>query len=120
VGRAPCLHYTLTFALQLRKNRGKTSVIFSEIFLVEQCWARFDKLTCFPFGIGLDWPVEPGCPWLARHATGVNPQSAYVSAELPKLGFPDNGKLVFKPAVRVLMCSLKNGTPKSSCICLLP
>ena len=74
MGRAPYLHYTLAFALQLKKNCGKRLSAFPKASYLN-CLARFDKFACLYFGIDLDWPVEPGGPWLARQATGVNPRS---------------------------------------------
>ena len=52
----------------------------------------------------------PCRPWLSRKATG----SVQVSAELPT-----SANLDSKLAVRALMWSANNGTPRSSCICLL-
>jgi hypothetical protein len=40
VGRAPSLHYTLAFALQLRKKHGKNSVSVAEKRQDGQRWAR--------------------------------------------------------------------------------
>jgi hypothetical protein len=36
-----------------------------------------------PFYSDLDWPLESGHPLLARQATSVNPQTVYVSTDLP-------------------------------------
>jgi hypothetical protein len=41
--------YTPAFALQLRKNHGKTSVVVAEKRLTEDCWARFVWSTWWPF-----------------------------------------------------------------------
>jgi hypothetical protein len=56
------LHYTLAFALRLRKNHGKTSVRVAEKWLAEQRWARFVLSISLPF-YGLSvlacWPQSP-------------------------------------------------------------
>jgi hypothetical protein len=49
----PCpvfaLVYTPAFALQLRKNHGKTSVGVAEKRPTEDCWAQFVWSTWWPF-----------------------------------------------------------------------
>jgi len=37
-GRTLSVYYTLTFALQLRNNQGKTSGTLSERYVAEWCW----------------------------------------------------------------------------------
>ena len=76
-GRAPSLHYTLAFALQLRKSHGKNLSQGSRkvpgghdsINRLGGCFSRLDRLSNF---------LQP---WLELQVTRVNPRSAQVSAE---------------------------------------
>jgi hypothetical protein len=70
-------------------------------------------------GDGLDWPAGPCRPWLSRQATGsILGQRKYLPSCSTR-GFPASAKLNLKLEVRALMWSANNGTPRSSCICLL-
>ena len=66
------------------------------------------------------WPRLACCPcrpWLSRQATGSTlGQRKYL---LSTRGFPTSANLEAKLAVRAFMWSANNGTPRSSCICLL-
>jgi len=68
---------------------------------------RWPRLAC--------WPLPP---FAFASGDGVNPRSAYLPSCRTR-GFPTSANFESKLAVRALMWSANNGTPRSSCICLL-
>ena len=70
-------------------------------------------------GDGLDWPACPSRPWLSRQSTGSTLGQIKYLPSCRTRGFPTSSNLESKLAVRALMWSANNGTPRSSCICLL-
>jgi hypothetical protein len=65
------------------------------------------------------WPAGLHRPWLSRQATGSTlGQSKYLPSCRTR-GFPTSANFESKLAVRALIWSANNGTPRSSCICLL-
>ena len=74
-GRAPSLHYTLAFTLQLRKNYRKASVRFVES--VQRNSAGHDSFSQLGsrFTGCLDWPADLHRPQLAFQDSRVSPQS---------------------------------------------
>ena len=74
VPRLCIIIYTPAFALQLRKNYGKTSVMVAEKCLTAQCWARFVQSSCGRFMGCLDWPVTdvPRCTSSNAKTRGLN------------------------------------------------
>jgi hypothetical protein len=94
---------TLAFALQLRKNHGKTSVRVTEARSAD----------------GLDWPAGLCRPWLSRLATGSTlGQHKYLPSCCTR-GFPTSANFESKLSVWALVWLANSGTPRSSCICLL-
>ena len=70
-------------------------------------------------GDGLDWPTGLCSPSLSRQVTGsILGQRKYLPSCRTR-GFPTSANSEPKLAVRALMWSANNGTPRSSCICLL-
>jgi hypothetical protein len=69
-------------------------------------------------GDGLDWPAGPCRSWLSCQATrSALGQRKYLPSTR---GFPTSANFESKLADRALMWSANSGTPRSSCICLLP
>ena len=114
-GRVHCLHYILTFTLQLRKNNGKTYMV-PEKCLAEQCQAWFFVSNWPPFVlvfISLMTSVahkRPGSTLIQR--------KYLPSCRNKELPTPRN--LESKFFVRALMWSAKYILPRSSWIFLLP
>ena len=91
--------YTLAFALQLRKNHGKTCQgnrralgwsVPNAIHLVDLAIA----------GDGLDWPAGPCRPWLSRQATGSTLVQRKYLPSCRTSGFPTSANFDSKLAVR--------------------
>ena len=87
VHRLCIIIYTKAFALQLRKNHGKTSTGVAEKCLTKQCWTRFVWSTWWPFY---------GWPWLA---CWPSPTLTCASGD------------VSQPSVRYLPSCLTKGLP---------
>ena len=110
--------YTPAFALQLRKNHGKTSVGVAEKRLTEQCWPRFVWSTWWPF-YGRHRPACWPSPTLSCASGDLGQPSVRYLPSCRTKGFPAPSKFESKPSVRDLIWSAKNETPESSWICLL-
>jgi hypothetical protein len=117
-GRAPSCHYTLAFALQLRKitehlSQGSRKVLGcsapNTIRLVDLANA----------GDGLDWSVGSRHPRLTPKASGPTLGQCRYLPSCHTRGFPTPANFESKLAVRALTWSANSGTPRSSCICLL-
>jgi len=70
-------------------------------------------------GDGLDWSAAPCRPWLWRKATGSTLGQLKCLPSCRTREFPTSANFESKLSVRTLMWSANNGTPRSSCICLL-
>jgi len=116
-GRTPTFH---PIPWHLLYNCGKSRK--TSVRVAERRSADPNKIRLVDLAIasdGLDWPTAPCRPWLSRQATGsILGQRKYLPS-CRTSGFPTSANFESKLAVRALMWSAKNGTPRSSCICLL-
>jgi len=108
--------YTLAFSLQLKKSR-KPSVRVAETRSADPNAIRFVDMAIV--GDGFDWPAAPCRPWFSRQATGSTLGQRKYLPNCRTMGFHTSDNFESKLSVRALMWSAKNGTPRSSCICLL-
>jgi hypothetical protein len=65
------------------------------------------------------WPAGPCRPWLSRQETGSTLGERKYLPSCRTKGFPTSADFESKLAVRALIWSANNGTPRSSCICPL-
>jgi hypothetical protein len=101
--------------LTTEENHGKTQSGYPKG--ARQISAEHDSFS--RLGHCARWPRLACRPWLSRQATGSTlGQRKYLPSYRTR-GFPPSANFESKLAVRALMWSANNGTPRSSCICLL-
>ena len=118
----PCPDFascTPAFALQLRKNHGKTLSQGNRRALGLSSSNAIPLVDLASVGDDLDWPAGPCCHWLSRQTTGSTLGKRKYLPTCSTRGFPTSANFKSKLSVRTLMWSANSGTPRSSCICLL-
>ena len=119
-GRATTLHRR---PWHLFTTEGKSRKTLSQAIRKTLGWPAPNAIRLVDLAIagdGLDWPAGIYRPWLSRKATWSTLGQRKYLPSCRTRGFPTSTNLEWKLAVRALMWSANNGTPRSSCICLLP
>ena len=110
----PCLDflsYTLIFALQLRKITEN----LCQVIRMSLGWEAPNVIRLVDLamaGDGLDWPAGPCRPSLSCQATGSTLGQCKNLPSCRTRGFPTSANFELKLAVRALMWSANNGTPR--------
>jgi len=118
--RAQTLHrIRWNLSYKCGKSHGKSSIRVTEGRSVFSAKAirLFDLVIA---GDGLDWPALPCRPWLSRQTTGSTLVQLKYLTSCRNSGFHTSANIVLKRSVWSVMWKASSGTPRSSCICLLP